>query len=226
MDKTLQTHISLVLSKYENIEDDAKLISLIEKELLIVGNYNDKKYDKTRWFALTDKGKSLCLYGQIEVTKRAEGSARKGEPIPDNKPDKKLINIYTADFKKFWSAYPASGYQNSKPQSFKNFQTLIKKKIGADSLIQAAMNYAMDCNVERKTDFVFKASNFIGRAEYYKSYLNDTWIPSNPKTTHNNQRKKSKADQDMDELGEMLREYDRCNATKNANDVSCQLPRL
>jgi len=40
------------------------------------------------------------------------------------------------------------------------------------------------------------------------------------------QPKKSKADQDMEELGRVMAEYDRCNAEKNNGPVPCQLPRL
>lgn len=41
MDKTLQTQISLVLSKYEDIEDDTELISLIEKEFKVTYTKED-----------------------------------------------------------------------------------------------------------------------------------------------------------------------------------------
>jgi len=94
-------------------------------------------------------------------------------------------NIYTPEFELFWTAYPAAGYQNSKPQTFKNFNSLIKKKVSSDSLIQAARNYTADCKTEGKTDYLYKASNFVGKAEYYKSYLPGNWVPSKPKFKQN-----------------------------------------
>jgi len=44
--------------------------------------------------------------------------------------------------------------------------------------------------------------------------------------TSHQQPKKSKADQDMEELGRMMADYDRCNARQDTEDVPCQLPRL
>jgi len=54
---------------------------------------------------------------------------------------------------------------------------LIKKGVSADRLIQAAKNYAVDCKAESRNDFFYKASNFLGKAEYYKAYLPDNWVP-------------------------------------------------
>lgn len=55
---------------------------LIDEEILITGNYNERAYDRTLWYALTEKGKSICLNGQMDFPKRANGSVQKGEPIP------------------------------------------------------------------------------------------------------------------------------------------------
>ena len=94
-----------------------------------------------------------------------------------NKKENKIRNIYTPEFELFWSAYPELGHQNSKLQSAKNFDRICKK-ISAGSIIQAAKNYAADCENEGKTEFIYKASNFVGKAEYYKSYVDGIWIPS------------------------------------------------
>lgn len=84
---------------------------LEEKEIILKGNYNQNTYDRTLWYALTDEGLALIQgekIGQMEVTKRANGSDQKeeceypkgqmdmskkangyvpeGEPIPNNKP--------------------------------------------------------------------------------------------------------------------------------------------
>lgn len=84
-------------------------------------------------------------------------------------------DIYTADFEKFWAAYPNGGYQDSKIQSAKNFSTLLKKKNKAEDIIQAAKNYALDCKSKEKTDCFFKASNFVGQKGYFESYLPGVW---------------------------------------------------
>jgi len=66
---------------------------LVENGLVVTGNYNQKQYDRTIWYALTPKGKSICLNGkcnvpkgQMEDAERANAMCQKGKPIPDNKP--------------------------------------------------------------------------------------------------------------------------------------------
>jgi hypothetical protein len=55
---------------------------LIDENVLITGNYNKLAYDRTLWYALTEKGKCICQNGQMEVAKKANGFDEKGEPIP------------------------------------------------------------------------------------------------------------------------------------------------
>lgn len=81
----------------------------IEKDLIITGNYNEKNYDKTTWYSLSDK----CLFmfptlkAAIEVKtlgwnqprvvdnfekpwlESTNGLVGINQPIPDNKPDNK-----------------------------------------------------------------------------------------------------------------------------------------
>lgn len=80
------------------------LDSLEKQGVIMKGNYNEQKYDRTCWYAFTDKfletmfpdgqihlpqtGKSICPNGQIEMPKRANRNAEKGKPIPDILPDK------------------------------------------------------------------------------------------------------------------------------------------
>lgn len=58
------------------------LQKLIECDLIITGNYNDKPYDRTIWYTLSKKGKSIFQKGQMELPVGANGIAQKGEPIP------------------------------------------------------------------------------------------------------------------------------------------------
>lgn len=58
------------------------LQKLVDAELIVTGNYNDKPYDRTIWYAMTQKGKSIFQKGQMELPKRANGTSQKGEPIP------------------------------------------------------------------------------------------------------------------------------------------------
>ena len=71
------------------------LKKLEEGGMILVGNYNKSAYDRTRWYALAEKGLSICTKGQMNFADRENVNAHEGEPIPDintdvttpNKPD-------------------------------------------------------------------------------------------------------------------------------------------
>lgn len=48
------------------------------------GMFNDNPYDKTLWYTLTEKGKSRCLYGHIDVPLRANRDAPEGKSTYTN----------------------------------------------------------------------------------------------------------------------------------------------
>ena len=80
------------------------ITSLINKGLLIEGNFNEKKYDKTRWFALGDGIKNLRSIQFVEgyetrSTQNETRSTQNETPIPEitteNTPYITTENIYT-----------------------------------------------------------------------------------------------------------------------------------
>ena len=68
------------------------LIKMEDDELIITGNFNKSQYDRTKWYALTDKAYSILQKRNFHFTKKENGSSENGEPIPDNKPDNKPDN--------------------------------------------------------------------------------------------------------------------------------------
>ena len=56
---------------------------LIEDGVIVTGNYNKLAYDRTLWYALTQKGKSILHFGEMEKPNSANGIPHNGEPIPD-----------------------------------------------------------------------------------------------------------------------------------------------
>lgn len=62
---------------------------LREEGILITGNYNKSSYDRTLWYALSEKGYSIVQKCPMESTADADGSCKNARPIPDNKPDNK-----------------------------------------------------------------------------------------------------------------------------------------
>ena len=60
-------------------------LSHLETEgLIITGNFNKSPYDRTKWYALTDKALSICRYENFHLPSGENGSTAKGGPIPDN----------------------------------------------------------------------------------------------------------------------------------------------
>lgn len=50
---------------------------------IVTGRYNEKPYDRTKWYAITEKGSalldgSICPKGQMDTPERADGCAEKG----------------------------------------------------------------------------------------------------------------------------------------------------
>lgn len=65
------------------------LAHLKDEEIIITGNYNKSAYDRTLWYALTKKGKSIMQKCKMENAELVNGSDENVTPIPDNKPVKK-----------------------------------------------------------------------------------------------------------------------------------------
>lgn len=59
------------------------LDDLVEKRIIIKGNYNEMKYDRTLWYAFTDYGITILQTCQMKETTLSIQSDRNVEPIPD-----------------------------------------------------------------------------------------------------------------------------------------------
>ena len=85
------------------------LQKLMDAGLILTGNYNQKAYDRTIWYTLSEKGKCIFQKGQMDLPIAANGIADSGEPIPYiNTNRKPNINNNTppAEFDEFWNLYP------------------------------------------------------------------------------------------------------------------------
>lgn len=60
--------------------------SLIEKGVLMKGNYNTNQYDRTNWYAFTDFGLSIVQKCYIEELKMTNGRVETVRPIPSTIP--------------------------------------------------------------------------------------------------------------------------------------------
>jgi hypothetical protein len=73
-----------------------RIIKKLEKEgVLKIGNYNSSAYDRTRWFALTEKINSIYENGVTHLRENVNQNTQKDEPIPDSNTDGKQQIVNT-----------------------------------------------------------------------------------------------------------------------------------
>lgn len=75
------------------------LAHLEAEGLIVTGNFNELPYDRTKWYALTDKAFSICHFGQMHLPCGANGFSPQGKPIPIIEPpdileSSSLLNKY------------------------------------------------------------------------------------------------------------------------------------
>ena len=118
---------------------------LQDEGLIMTGNYNQSAYDRTLWYALTKKGKSIMQKCKMEVSNLSNGSVENVQPIPNIntniKPNKKTnifvpptleeIEAYckernnSVDAKYFYDYYTEGKWVDAKGNKVKN----LKQKI-------------------------------------------------------------------------------------------------
>lgn len=62
---------------------ETALKKLRDEDIIKTGNYNVVKYDRTLWYAVTEKGKCILLSGEMEMPEKGKGIPSDGKPIPD-----------------------------------------------------------------------------------------------------------------------------------------------
>ena len=115
---------------------------LIDEGLIKTGNYNAIAYDRTLWYAFTEKGKSIVQKCKMDLSILSNGNVENVKPIPDIntniKPNKKpnifvpptLEEIETyckernnnVDAKKFYDYYTAGNWVDAKGNKVKNWK--------------------------------------------------------------------------------------------------------
>lgn len=122
--------------------------------ILLIGNYNKSPYDRTTWYAFTQKGKSIMTKGQIdmpigqmEVTQKENGNAQKGEPIPYINPDGKALDknpqiekqSIVHEFETLWSIYPR---KQGKQNAYRAYEKARKEGIDYEDVKKGIEAYA------------------------------------------------------------------------------------
>lgn len=145
------------------------LKNLIDDGYLISGNYNKQTYDRTKWYAITEKGTSIFPNGQMDIPKESDGNAQKVAPIPNINTDNKPNNKYTSnDVEDIWNMYPN---KKGKDKAIDKIRKILHV-YGKDKLIEVIERYCMEVqNVDKQ--FILHGSTFFnGR---FKDYLDENY---------------------------------------------------
>lgn len=111
---------------------------LEDEDIIITGNYNQSAYDRTMWYALTEKGISICRFCKMEVSKTSNQNVENVIPIPNSNTDiKQIENIVEYLNGKAGTKYKAttkatkSVIQARLKEGFevKDFEAVIDKKV-------------------------------------------------------------------------------------------------
>ncbi len=124
------------------------LKSLLDQGMIIEGNYNKAKYDRTKWYAIVDEtsfvdmGKWNCPNGKMQMPKKEIASAQTDKPIPYKLPNsnsntntiyKSSIDLYN-DFclDHFDAPAKIDGVQGKAMKSIISYLKSVSKKKGSD----------------------------------------------------------------------------------------------
>lgn len=156
---------------------------LIDDDLVKTGVFNEMPYDRTLWYTLTEKGKSICHTGQIHLPHRANGSDPQGksncptgQTNTNNKPfintlENTLIN--NKDMEKAVLAWNALGISKVTkiPQNSDRYKQLKKRieEYGIDEVLRAIqvvgnndfLNGTNDKGWNATFDWLVKPNNFL-----------------------------------------------------------------
>ena len=115
------------------------LKSLIEQNVLVVGNYNQNAYDRTNWYSLSNEYIHL-----IDWTISANGKVENSQPIPNKKPSNKTINNNEFSFtlsKLTQYENVSSEYKEKLKEEIKKLNLSLSYEDFEDSLIAKGYKY-------------------------------------------------------------------------------------
>ena len=121
------------------------LKNLQDEGLIKTGNYNQSSYDRTLWYAFTEKGKSIMQNCKMDVSILSNGNVENVKPIPNintnKKPNKKTntfvpptleeIEAYckernnNVNAKHFFDYYSAGEWVDAKGNNVRNWKQKI-----------------------------------------------------------------------------------------------------
>lgn len=152
------------------------LNKLKDEDLIKTGNYNKSAYDRTLWYAITEKGKSILQNGKMEIPEKGNGNTEKVKCIyTDIRTDSKNTDIETYNiikelFSKICISYPKIVALNEerkkaikarlKEYSLEQIEEVFKKAEKSDFLTGRIKSKG-ERPFKASFDWLMKPSNFI-----------------------------------------------------------------
>lgn len=164
---------------------------LISAGLIVTGNYNQNAYDRTLWYALTQKGKSILHYDIMDTFEAENRFAQNGEPIPTpnttpNTTPKPLSNTTAKSrrkresvlpqnlqilFDRFWEVYPK---KVAKENAEKAWKKINPSEELASTIVQAVKTQISVDGRFRETRFTPHPATWLNGHEWENSYEKGT----------------------------------------------------
>lgn len=159
------------------------LAKLIESGLVLKGEYNQNRYDRTNWYspAVTAKW-SRCAIGEkspMDCAEISNQSEKNRQPIPDSKPDNKPDRASQPKmdlpkrFEEAWSAYPSGqGKGCGKPEGARSYLSQLREGATEADLVAAIKAYAKQTEAE----YALRFDRFL-RNEVWREH-----VPASPES--------------------------------------------
>ena len=130
------------------------LKKLKDKGIIKTGNYNKSAYDRTLWYAFTQKGKCIMQKCKMEDAEKGNGIGENVKPIPDSNPDDKpnskpdIINNsdLEIEFEELWSKYPN---KKDKTKALKYYKDARKKGTTKEEVSLGIDNYNKEISIKK-----------------------------------------------------------------------------
>lgn len=109
------------------------LAHLLELNLIRTGNFNNSAYDRTLWYTITELGASILLKNNFHLSKKANGSNEKGEPIPDINTDINTdINKYIVEIVEYLNKKLGTNYRSTSQNTRSHIKARLEEGFKVD----------------------------------------------------------------------------------------------
>jgi len=151
--------------EYLSLKQVRRIVDKLEDlDVIIKGNYNDNKYDQTKWYAFNDEELFLQVSNNEgdadvphrEMPKRADRRSEKGRPIPDTKPDTNTKDTYVS-FPELDKQVQKSNDKIKFNRDKKEFENMSEEFL--DSLKKIAPSVNINTELERIKDWLLTHPN-------------------------------------------------------------------